>query len=497
MKRNIRKNKKLIRYIAIFLLLTMIISGCGKREEDFDIDYYGGSEKTGDVVEGIEADDMSDENDISDEDEVSTDNSGSDIGPLADRLGGKELIFNDSLNVNGAAININLKYIASEDITSIPTFRGSPIRENDVNEEEIVKNIFGDTAVALSGSNERKMEEKSDKESPQIISDMQTLVFRYVRDSEYVNYLNLSSWIEKNDYYLHVYEGEYHGSNYQLLIGYWESYNELFISLYPKDFSEVLNDSSIDTYSLVDDKGLFGQTQGAAPKLYTLEEISQGRPNECKKSEEELLNLCDEELKTKLNIYLPENSLTLNSSTSQMMGVDIDNGKTDQRTEVVFFNEAELHAANYDHVRRRGYATIVRFGCNGISLIPGFETVGLYDQMYGMIVLDDNGIEAMSMPVTYKCEDILTEDSTLIKFDKAMEALENALENEVNLKGITKINFDYMELNYFPVKSPDNPDEYTFVPAWVIYGDNKSDDLVRVVINAIDGSLLQDTINSR
>ena len=113
------------------------------------------------------------------------------------------------------------------------------------------------------------------------------------------------------------------------------------------------------------------------------------------------------------------------------------------------------------------------------------------DFSYGLVMVNDSGIIGLELPISYNVDGTITEDSTLLSFDSAMEAMETAIEKECDLKGNTKCTFDYIELNYFPVKSPDDPNEYTFVPAWVAYGSYHGPIMGRVVINAIDGSLLQ------
>ncbi len=483
MRKNVFR-KKAIRSVAIMLTLTMLISGCGKKEDDFDVDYYGGT--AGNVSGSEEA--SGDTEGDSEEDTAVNASTGKDVGNLAERLGGENLQFDDSINVNGAVINFKLSYTASTAIQSIPTFKGSPIRDTDVKEEEIVNNLFGDKAVALTGANERKFTENSDENSELLISDYQSLVFRYNVNDEYVNYSNLPSWQDKDDCYYHTYEGEYLGIEYQLLISYSSSFHTMTVLLYPKDLTKLAGDDAIDAMTVVNSNGIIQTYTNGAPNFVNLSDATDS-PNECQKSDEELLEQADEILKNKMNIYLPEGALTLNSSTYMLMGFD--KHEADDRAEIIYYNDADFNAGDYSSVRRNGYATIVRYGVNGIPLIDSLDSITLGNPLYGTLFLDDRGILGASMPVSYNCGEMITEDSTLISFDRAMEAMESAIQNEANLNGTTKLEFNYLELDYFPVKSPDDPNEYTFVPAWVAYGNNRGEYTGRVVINAIDGSFLQ------
>ena len=476
--------KKAIRSVAIMFTLTMLISGCGNKDDDFEVDYYGGTagsesgsdEASGDIDEDTEGD------------TAASSSAGSEVGNLAERLGGEKLQYNDSITVNGATINFNLSYTASTSIESIPTFSGTPLRDTDVNEEEIVKNIFGDTAVALTGSNERKLTENSDENSEMLIGEYQSLVFRYNLKDEYINYSNLPSWQDNNDYYAHVYEGEYLGIDYQLLIAYNNLFHEKTIVLYPKHIEQLAANDSTDAMTVVNSNGMITTYSNGKPNFISLSDATD-IPNECQKSDEELIEQADETLRTKMDINLPQGSLTLDSNTFMLMGVE--GVSTEDRSEIIYYNEAEFSSGDYSNLRRNGYATIVRYGVNGIPLIDSLDSITLGNPLYGYVFLDDRGILGTAMPVAYSCGEMITEDSTLLSFDRAMEAMESAIENDVNLNGATKLEFDYLDLNYFPVKSPDDPTEYTFVPAWVAHGHNKGEYTARVVINAIDGSLLQ------
>ena len=52
---------------------------------------------------------------------------------------------------------------------------------------------------------------------------------------------------------------------------------------------------------------------------------------------------------------------------------------------------------------------------------------------------------------------------------------------------VSVVNFNTLDFVYYPVSNPDKQKEFTFVPAWDF---SMSPYNIRVVINAVDGSLL-------
>lgn len=467
---------------TIILISSLILSGCGNKGQSFDVDYYGGSE-------GSETSDAT--GDEVTENEYGENHEGiSEGGNLAERLGGKEVTFKDTINVNGAVINFDLKYKPDETVDRIPTFKGHPIGKSDVKEDEIVKNLFGDTAVALSDSNERKLDQNAG-DSINLINALGNLLYHFNNDSEYINYSSVSSWYDKNEYYIHCYEGEYNGKDYQFAIGFCESYGEMAIGLFPKNPGQLIDDPSYNFmfYGSTDDVVQVQTEDGKTEFIHMTDIIGSGE-NECQKSEDELIQMADDTLKNKMNIHLPEGALSFEASPYvTASGAHIATGDN-IRLEVFYMDDT----GDYSKMKRNGYTMMMESAVNGIQLMRGLDNIDLVydgDFSYGLVMVNDSGIIGLELPISYNVDGTITEDSTLLSFDSAMEAMETAIEKECDLKGNTKCTFDYVELNYFPVKSPDDPNEYTFVPAWVAYGSYHGPIMGRVVINAIDGSLMQ------
>jgi hypothetical protein len=78
-----------------------------------------------------------------------------------------------------------------------------------------------------------------------------------------------------------------------------------------------------------------------------------------------------------------------------------------------------------------------------------------------------------------------------------MECLKKAISEHVEIDKVDtskgKLEFNNIDLMYYPLMSPNNNGEGTYVPAWVV--DSGSGNMInaRIIINAVDGSYI-DTI---
>ena len=100
--------------------------------------------------------------------------------------------------------------------------------------------------------------------------------------------------------------------------------------------------------------------------------------------------------------------------------------------------------------------------------------------------------------ICYSFDDQVSEDATLLSFDNAMEALKKATQENLdvdqarrNMK--TTIKFDQIRLMYYPLESPNDNTEYTYIPVWVVDATYNAEGgwvMDRIIINAMDGSLI-------
>ena len=82
----------------------------------------------------------------------------------------------------------------------------------------------------------------------------------------------------------------------------------------------------------------------------------------------------------------------------------------------------------------------------------------------------------------------------ILSFDKAMDSFIEGASNNLDSSNLEladdTIEFGSVDLVYYPTKS-ENESEYMMVPAWSVEAQNKNKQtVVRVLINAIDGSYI-------
>ncbi|MBO6166102.1 MAG: hypothetical protein J6O17_07035 [Eubacterium sp.] len=492
MRKKLFEKRRFISSVAVLLTFTMLISGCGKDDSYAVDDYYVGN----DVTEASG-------NGVSEETEEASNSENSESkesGNLADRLGGKSVKYNGSMTVNGQAINFKLYYNVDSSIEKLPTYKAAPITENDVMEAEIVNNIFGDTATPLTGSDERSFD-VNDGDSEYVIGCMETLAAHNAVDTKASGKPGIPTWIDNNDFYAHTYEGQYRNIDYQLIIAYSRKYGEKSIVLYPKNVGDVVGDSSLNQIAMIGSDGLLTVYENGKPKFIDVHDSMKDSPNKSKKSDEELHAMIMDSLKNQMYISLPEDGIALSMSgygyyyaTGSLPSGDSDEASS-EKLELLYFNEGNIESEDMTGAVRDGYISISMDSISGIPMMIGVNSLNSLEALEredisgGMIAVNDNGIVGINITACYNIHDMVTEDSKILSFDSAMDALRKGLEKDV--PGITKCNFNDIGLYYYPVKSPDNPEEYTYIPAWVLAGTYGGSLKGVVILNAIDGSIVQ------
>ena len=238
------RGKKYSRVITPLVLSGVLaISGCSKEIEQ--IDEYGGE-----IIETTESEKADDGKSAEEGTDIY---SSSSMSSLEDKLGGKQLEFKDVSDAQGQSVNINLFYEVP-DVQSVPTYKIAPITRESLREDEIVKNIFGDTAVPINPDNRKYISEAFGDSIPLIEG---AINIQYHNGKEY-NWGNRScpAWTDDEGYMLHTYEGQYHDMDYQMVISYSDRFNELGIVLFPKKISDYAGSEEVNAFSYTGPDGI-------------------------------------------------------------------------------------------------------------------------------------------------------------------------------------------------------------------------------------------------
>ncbi len=474
---------------ALLLGGVIALSGCGKELQE--IEDYGG--QTVDAT----SEPLSDESIGSEDSEESTDVSGGLKGDsLIDKLGNTHFEYAESITVANQIVDFDLDYQVP-DVPSVPTYKITPITQASFDEDNLLKQMFGDTATALGSKDKESLNEKNGDNQLIIEGIQQILIINGFTDDEV---RAVPGWIDKDGFFLHTYEGDHNGTLYQMCISYSDKFRELSVIYAPKKVNDLIDDKSLDLYGFSGNDGLlYAQYQGKM-YAYNIDEVMADRPNECTLSEEEMSEVIVNTMKNDFGINLPKEVLSLHSNINYSYIVNEENAVAGQRCELIFFNKDSLLTENLEGAVRHGYSALVLEDINGLNILPNNESLNQFGDLErtSAVFVDDEGLFGAMFIIPYSFDDQVSEDATLLSFDNAMEALKKATQENLdvdqarrNMK--TTIKFDQIRLMYYPLESPNDNTEYTYIPVWVVDATYNAEGgwvMDRIIINAMDGSLI-------
>ena len=145
---------------------------------------------------------------------------------------------------------------------------------------------------------------------------------------------------------------------------------------------------------------------------------------------------------------------------------------------------------------RHGYVGLLMQGPEDIIFLN--KKVYLSSGNTGMVQVDDDGLIGLQFGISYNFEEELSDNAELLNFQTAMEALKKDVSEHLDLSQVDSkgLAFKEIEMLYYPIDSPENPGECTYVPAWAVVASNGQDFgngyALRCifVINALDGSFI-------
>ena len=480
-------NKKLI---TIAFAFGVSLSGCGESAET--VTDYGNmsSEKTSaesltEEVSSQEIKNTSESIDIQDA------RSGQ---KLSDWLGGKELSRENTFSIGKYPANSSLFFWIAEneeeiesflesgkgasatlDTDELPAWRVSSVTQEGIHESEIVHNLLGDNATEIRGT-----VSLSAGDAELVVGACRDFIGRYDNsfkddDAFYQEFDNpdhsWQAWFEGENYYWHTYEGKYMDMDYQLVIGYLGEYHQKVISFFPKNAGDLVGAPECN---LAKDQ-VSGQVQVDTGEdkweWKTLEELG-AKKKEVSKNRETLQKEAESFVKNKL--FAKVNDIQVND------------------TNLLFYNES-FNGQDYSN-------TIIGGVCASISWSFGKQTVYTDEGTIantGQIWMTDDGVVGIRAYIGWNFEECLSEQVAIMPFDTAMESLEAQIAKNLDLTKVTAsaLTLFNLRFGYYPVASPQNPLEYTFIPVWIV-GINSGNGTTagyymgEAIVNAIDGSLI-------
>ena len=485
---------KLKKIIVIVITSMFLLTGCGKK--DIVLDEYGnGSAETADEISSADTTGNGSGNSLdnsSESDQESGQDSSDAMGKtLAEKLGGEIIEYHEDFSIGTKSANLDVRYSVRE-TDRLCEYKVKRIQESDIKEDDIVKNLFGDTGAKLTDSGRDKLDVDNGDSSFIIYSNMYS-AFKHNHDIDFSKD-GIPSWIDTDEYFLHNYEGEYNHIPYELMLGYSTKYSEMYIAFYPKNISDISGDAELDNFQTTDPNGMIYINKNSTTKDYNIPVVMEDRPNKCTLSDDELMSKVNEMLEDKLNLPYPEEGHSFYANLLDNVG----NDKVEPiKCEALFFNQDPVLDETFSGGLRDGYACslMIKF-CNQKVLANAEISDGVYyysDKKNNMYVNND-GVFAFDMIVNCSFEEMISDDLQLLSFEDAMKAfVEQAQENitEEKAKDIGKLSFRDLDLEYYPVPIEEGLDECTFTPVWVFEARNDRGPVARVLINAKDGSMVE------
>ena len=467
------------RCAAAILAAMLLLTGCGEKEAV--VEDYGTGEATevateSGTVESSSEEDSTEENNLAG-------------GTLSEKLGGKELAFKDEFTVGSKTAKIDVRYPVQE-TDNLCSYKVNKIKQSDIKEDEIVKNLFGDTAKKIIDDGRDTLSEDQGDSYFIVYSNMY---------ADYYNGIELDgkqqvcpAWIDGDDFYVHNYEGDYNSISYELMIGYSSTLKEMYIAFYPKKISDITGDANLNYYETTNPDGMFYMMTKGKALNYNIPEVMADRPNKCTLHDDELMSKVKELLEDKLYLPYPEASLSFYANRT-----NIDPAVEPMKCEALFYNPDEAPDDTFSGGMRDGYGcTFMTKFCNQSILQNAELQDGLYyyNEKKQTIYVNDDGVFAFDMIVYCSFDEMISDDVQLLSFEDAMKAFMEQAEKNISVDSIknsfSELYFRNAYLTYYQVPSGEGSDEYTFSPVWVVEADSDRGTLVRVLINASDGSLV-------
>lgn len=482
----------------ILSCLALSLAGCGGKEQ-YTVDEYANSNSEEAVVASGTSSEGSESSNTESPDSESAAPEGTTAaavseGKLSQKLGGTTYEWGTSFTASGVNVNLNA-HSEIKDTDSLPVYKVSLLKESDLNEDEVVKNIFGDSAKKI----DRQLD-YSNGDSEELVSDVNTLYYQYHRDKiESLSYEEQAAittsegWCEEEGFTIHTYEGTYQGIEYELFIGYDRQDNTRMISLYPKNIGEYFGNEKLDTIASFW-VGTDLQEQPNVKEFLGSDMLSE-------KDVDDRVAEAESILVDKFGMNMPDGFISNDKGDS---GYD--------REYTFYISRQALKDAGYDNVYQieNVYTLMDTFNMMDPDsyLMDGFNAVAypslggqdiFVDPRGGVIVnifdggnfyLTDKGVLGFSFASGFEYEEQMSEDVPVLDYESMLHAFESDLTASLDASELSKSSITFSEARfvYYPIPSPDVQGELTLVPAWEF---SSMDYDTFVLINAMDGSLIE------
>ncbi|MCR5700853.1 MAG: hypothetical protein K6G76_01765 [Lachnospiraceae bacterium] len=490
------KQKRRRAFISAFILIfCMLFTACG-RTNDIVTDY---GYQTGN--EGKSSDDSSTNEgmDVSGGQTVSAKGK-----TVREMVGCDTLEFEDGMDINGFPIYMDIKS-AVVDVPSLDVYQAHRVSDGKKEEDEIVKKLFGDTAVKLDKISTDTTNERNG--IPNITGAYYDVIYELDFDEEDEFQDVEMKWRDADKGYLHLYQGKYEGNDFVLLYGYSDVSKTRTIMFAPTSLGDFISNPEYD--------GVFIYNAEENKNAETI--FLENDENRLSYSPDELVSEASSFLRDKLGVNVYNGMISADNTyvgtgfggKQELVFVNSEKYSNiwDEHTVKMDDEYSEQGAEGFDIGERDieneiantglfdGYELFFPNKFSGVSCVDEFDEDGLRIDNNN-IFITSKGIMSVRLSQRIEVTDIV-EDVQILDGDKIKESFKAVLLDAVDkmeLDGMKQLTFDNMKLRYYPVQNPSDEDEYTYIPVWEFSTKwdikNRGDKRFYVYINAIDGSLV-------
>ena len=494
--------------LAGVLSAMLILAGCGK--QDAITDYGNGvddhlTEETKGGVDSTAANTES-EGDITETAATKSDLSKNEL------FGDKQIQWRDKFSVDDGKVNVDV-YIDYNPmpIKELPLYKYTRASAAVIDEEKVVEKLFGDTAIQRTTPLDI---EKGD--SLELIQNYTTFLFRAMDTMG--ERIEIKTWAEEETFRVHTYEGQYKGTDAQMIFAYDFSSDIVFVSMCVKTPGDLIDHP--------DYKGMGTYFNAVGAEYYTGDDNSddttaRNMTNKCDMSKEELIDTVSDFMEDTFDIHASQESFTTDGVIySDYVYVDGSQGvvasveSEDPAVDVVFYSvdddmywyntEYDYMTAEEDQVgllfeEKNGYYVSLASDIGGFNRYAQGSYTNYYHSYEGVAAnnqggfyVNDTGVMGFSIIYDGWITERITESTSVLSFENLKAAFVTAVtENTDTSKlDVDSLYFKDMTMIYYGVPNPDNPLEGTLVPAIVINAMDGTFDRMEVTINIVDGSLI-------
>ena len=443
------------RYLLLLIFVLAVISfGCGKNDK---VEDYGNSDGA----------------------ELATD---SDVdmaaGSLRDRLG-DEIIWQDSFSVGNVNCNIDIDYIVP-DIEQVPIFKLNRIADLSGREQDILKTLFGNNYSEIHDSYDGIMFYEEGpmmwKLSAVVVNLWEAHDINGINENnQYKDTETYDTWVESDDYVLHTYTGQFEGKEFYAVI-FEDIYEKsIYLNLIPVNLSGFTDGGEYNYYNVY--SGFEG------PSDFRNNISHEETDNLCYDRQDELIIYANDFLNNKLNAF---GAMGMEYEyISQFSGTS----SNDESNDDLVLKPVQVGYGDQESPENwlmDGYVFVMNMYIDGIfsaNIGPSFAWSG-----GGCMYISSNGLVEASIKIYADYAEPYTDNTSLLDIETVKGIFKDTLNSsdyEVARNAAKNIYYDSMYFAYYPIINPENDNEFSYVPVWVIGNLYRS-----IVINAVDGSIV-------